>query len=70
MTTHHAVNAHHHVDGPRKYDDQEINASPTEPLECVQCRRDGEAAVKLAIEPVEKPETVSWVDPTHAHGAV
>ena len=45
---------------------QEINASPTEVLECVLVRSDGEAtAVNLDIEPVEKPETVLWVDPIH-----
>lgn len=45
---------------------QEINASPTEVLACVLCRSDGEAvAVNLDIEPVEKPEHVPWVDPTH-----
>ena len=45
---------------------QEINASPTETLECVLVRSDGEAvAVNLDIEPVEKPTTVRWVDPTH-----
>ena len=50
---------------------QEINASPTDVLECVLCRSDGEAvAVNLAIEPVEKPVTVLWVDPTHPHGGV
>ena len=50
---------------------QEINASPTEALECVLCRSDGEAvAVNLDIEPVEKPEQVLWVDPTHPHGGV
>ena len=50
---------------------QEINASPTEVLECVLCRSDGEAvAVNLDIEPVEKPEQVLWVDPTHPHGGV
>jgi uncharacterized RmlC-like cupin family protein len=50
---------------------QEINASPTELLECVLCRSDGEAvAVNLAIEPVEKPEQVLWLDPTHPQGAV
>jgi len=50
---------------------QEINASPTEVLECVLCRSDGEAvAVNLEIEPVEKPDTVLWVDPTHPHGGV
>ena len=48
---------------------QEINASATEALECVLCRSDGEAvAINLDIEPVEKPETVLWVDPTHPHG--
>src|ERR687883_1279043 len=50
---------------------QEINASPTEVLECVLCRSDGEAvAINLDIEPAEKPEQVLWVDPTHPHGAV
>jgi uncharacterized RmlC-like cupin family protein len=50
---------------------QEINASPTEALECVLCRSDGEAvAVNLDIEPVEKPLTVLWVDPTHPQGGV
>jgi uncharacterized RmlC-like cupin family protein len=45
---------------------QEINASPTEALECVLCRSDGEAvAINLDIEPVEKPESVLWIDPTH-----
>ena len=48
---------------------QEINASATETLECVLCRSDGEAVVvNLPIEPVEKPETVRWIDPTHPHG--
>jgi hypothetical protein len=37
----------------------------------VLCRSDGEAvAVNIDIEPVEKPETVLWVDPTHPTGAV
>ena len=45
---------------------QEINASRNETLECVLCRSDGEAvAINLDIEPVEKPETVLWVDPVH-----
>ena len=45
---------------------QEINASPTEVLECVLVRSDGEAvAINLEIEPVEKPESVLWVDPLH-----
>jgi uncharacterized RmlC-like cupin family protein len=48
---------------------QEINASPDEPLECVLVRSDGEAvAVNLDIEPVEKPETVPWIDPIHRPG--
>ena len=50
---------------------QEINASPTETLECVLCRSDGDAvAVNLEIESVEKPEQVLWVDPTHPKGGV
>lgn len=50
---------------------QEINASPTEVLECVLCRSDGQAvAVNLDIEPVEKPEHVLWIDPTHPAGGV
>ena len=50
---------------------QEINASETEILECVLCRIDGEAiAINLDIEPVEKPETVLWIDPTHPQGGV
>ena len=45
---------------------QEINASADEPLECVLVRSDQEAVVvNLAIEPVEKPESVQWVDPIH-----
>ena len=45
---------------------QEINASPDQVLECVLVRSDGEAiAINLDIEPVEKPETVLWVDPIH-----
>jgi uncharacterized RmlC-like cupin family protein len=45
---------------------QEINASTSEPLECVLVRSDNEAVVvNLDIEPVERPETVAWVDPIH-----
>jgi uncharacterized RmlC-like cupin family protein len=45
---------------------QEINASRDEVLECVLVRSDGEAvAINLDIEPVEKPETVPWIDPIH-----
>src|SRR5947209_2532056 len=48
---------------------QEINASEDEELECVLVRSDGEAvAVNLPdVEPVEKPESVRWVDPTNAN---
>jgi uncharacterized RmlC-like cupin family protein len=45
---------------------QEINANPSEPLECVLVRSDNEAVVvNLDIEPAEKPEEVLWVDPIH-----
>ena len=46
---------------------QEINASTDEKLECVLMRSDSEAvAINLPdVEPVEKPETVKWIDPTH-----
>src|SRR5438128_9058316 len=45
---------------------QEINASTTEPLECVLVRSDNEAVVvNLDIEPVEKPDEVLWIDPIH-----
>ena len=45
---------------------QEINASDDETLECVLVRSDGQAtAINLDIEPVEKPETVKWIDPGH-----
>ena len=48
---------------------QEINARATEVLECVLVRSDGEAvAVNLDIEPVEKPDAVRWIDPTHPQG--
>jgi uncharacterized RmlC-like cupin family protein len=47
---------------------QEINASTNESLECVLVRSDNEAVVvNLDIEPVERPENVAWVDPTHRH---
>ena len=47
---------------------QEINASTDEPLECVLVRSDNEAvAINLDIDPVERPEAVYWVDPTHPH---
>lgn len=45
---------------------QEINASTSEPLECVLVRSDNEAVVvNLDIEPAERPEEVAWVDPIH-----
>ena len=45
---------------------QEINASDDETLECVLVRSDGQAiAINLDIEPVEKPESVKWIDPVH-----
>jgi len=35
-------------------------------LESVLVRSDGQAvAINLDIEPVEKPETVLWIDPVH-----
>ena len=47
---------------------QEINASPSEALECVLVRSDNEAVVvNLDITPVEQPEAVYWVDPIHKH---
>jgi len=47
---------------------QEINASTDEPLECVLVRSDSEAVVvNLDIEPVEKPQSVPWIDPIHKH---
>ena len=45
---------------------QEINASTSEPLECVLVRSDQEAVVvNLDIPAVEKPEAVYWIDPIH-----
>ncbi len=45
---------------------QEINASTDEPLSCVLVRSGQEpVVVNLAIEPVEKPENVHWVDSIH-----
>ena len=47
---------------------QEINASSDEALECVLVRSDSEAVVvNLDIEPVEKPQSVPWIDPIHKH---
>ncbi len=45
---------------------QEINASTSEPLECVLVRSDNEAVVvNLDITPAEPPEEVKWIDPIH-----
>ncbi len=46
---------------------QEINASTGEPLHCVLVRSDNEAVVVniTDVEPVERPETVLWIDPIH-----
>jgi uncharacterized RmlC-like cupin family protein len=45
---------------------QEINASSSEPLECVLCRSGQEpVVVNLDITPVEPPEEVRWIDPIH-----
>jgi uncharacterized RmlC-like cupin family protein len=48
---------------------QEINASAGETLECVLVRSDNDnVVVNLDIEPVEKPESVLWIDPIHREG--
>jgi uncharacterized RmlC-like cupin family protein len=45
---------------------QEINANASDDLECVVVRSDqAPVVVNLAIEPVERPEAVAWVDPGH-----
>ena len=45
---------------------QEINASAEETLECVLLRSGQDpVVVNLDIEPIEPPEDVPWVDPTH-----
>jgi uncharacterized RmlC-like cupin family protein len=45
---------------------QEINAEPNESLECVLVRSGQEpVVVNLDIEPVERPESVPWIDPIH-----
>jgi uncharacterized RmlC-like cupin family protein len=45
---------------------QEINANPSEALQCVLVRSDQEpVVVNLDIPVVEKPEEVFWVDPIH-----
>lgn len=45
---------------------QELNDKPDEELVCVLVRSDQEpVVVNLAIEGVERPEEVMWVDPHH-----
>jgi uncharacterized RmlC-like cupin family protein len=45
---------------------QELNGSADQPLECVVIRSDQEPiVVNLKIDAAEKPEEVSWVDPSH-----
>ena len=45
---------------------QEINANAGADLECVVVRSDQEpVVVNLAIEPIERPEAVQWVDSGH-----
>ena len=52
--------------GPPDVPHQGINAGDDETLECVLVRSDGQAtAINLDIEPVEKPQTVKWIDPVH-----
>jgi uncharacterized RmlC-like cupin family protein len=47
---------------------QEINADPGAPLDCVLVRSGQEpVVVNLDIEPIERPESVYWVDPGHPH---
>jgi uncharacterized RmlC-like cupin family protein len=48
---------------------QEMNASSTEPLECVLVRNDQEPiVVNLDIDAVDSPEDVIWTDPHHPGG--
>jgi len=45
---------------------QEINANPTEPLQCVVVRSDQEpVVVNLDIPAVDTPQEVFWTDPAH-----
>ena len=46
---------------------QEINADPSQPLDCVLVRSDNKAVVVniTDVEPAEKPESVHWIDPIH-----
>ncbi len=49
---------------------QELNASASEPLDCVLVRSDGEAiSINLpGIKAIDQPETVLWIDPIHPNG--
>ena len=51
---------------------QELNASTTEPLDCVLLRSDGKAiSISLPkLKPVDKPREVLWIDPTHPSGGL
>src|SRR5215471_10743165 len=45
---------------------QEINARPDEYLECIVVRSGQEpVVVNLQITPIEPPEIVAWIDPSH-----
>jgi uncharacterized RmlC-like cupin family protein len=45
---------------------QEINAKSDQPLECIVVRSGQEPiVVNLDVTPVEPPEQVAWVDPSH-----
>jgi uncharacterized RmlC-like cupin family protein len=45
---------------------QEINANPSQPLECVVVRSgQNPVVVNLDLQPVEPPEEVRWIDPIH-----
>jgi uncharacterized RmlC-like cupin family protein len=47
---------------------QEINASTSEPLECVLVRSGQEpVVVNLDIAAAEPPEEIRWIDPIHKH---
>ncbi len=49
---------------------QELNASASEPFDCVLVRSDGEAiSINLpGPKAMDQPETVLWIDPTHPNG--
>ena len=51
---------------------QELNASTTEPLDCVLVRSDGQAiSINIpGLKPVDQPEEVLWIDPTHPKGGL